>query len=72
MFVCVSVCVCVCVCVPKDLANRWTDRVLLYNVASHWTWVVLFYNLEESTTNLQSEIAKKDQHTYNLRTHFHV
>ena len=27
MFICV--CVCVCVCVAKDLANQWTDLVLL-------------------------------------------
>ena len=27
-------CLCVCVSVPKDLANHWTNMVLLYNVAS--------------------------------------
>ena len=30
-----TVWVCVCVFVPKDLANRWTDRFLLNSVASH-------------------------------------
>ena len=25
-------------CTPKDLANRWTDLVLLYRVASHRSW----------------------------------
>ena len=28
-------CLFVCLSVPKDLANRWTDRVLLNRVASH-------------------------------------
>ena len=28
-------------CVPKDLANRWTDMVLLYNVASQGPGKVL-------------------------------
>ena len=31
----VFVCVCVYLCVPKDLANRWTDTLLLYSAASH-------------------------------------
>ena len=30
-----DLCVSVCVCVPKDLANRLADMVLLYRVASH-------------------------------------
>ncbi len=30
-----SVCLCVCRFVPKDLANRWTDRVFLNRVDSH-------------------------------------
>ena len=33
-----SVCRCVCMFVPKDLAKRSTDQVLLYRVASHRSW----------------------------------
>ena len=28
-------CLSMCVCVQKDLANHWTDMVLLYNEALH-------------------------------------
>ena len=28
-------CLFVCLFIPKDLANRWADRVLPYRVASH-------------------------------------
>ena len=31
----VTGCLSVCMFVPKDLANRWTDRILLNMVASH-------------------------------------
>ncbi len=34
MCVCLYVCLSVCLFVPKDLANRWIDRVLLNRVAS--------------------------------------
>ena len=34
----VTECLSVCVFVPKDLANRLTDRVLLYRVDSHRSW----------------------------------
>ena len=41
----ISVSHCVCVCVPlsllRDLANRWNDMVLLYDVVSHRSWEVL-------------------------------
>ena len=35
MSVCLSVCVSACLFVPNDLANHWTDMVLLYSVAFH-------------------------------------
>ena len=41
LYVCISFSV--CLWVPKDLANRWTDRVLLYRVASHRPWEVYNY-----------------------------
>ena len=27
-----------CLSIPKDLANHWTDMVLIYNVDSHRSW----------------------------------
>ena len=33
----------VCLFVPKDLANRWTDRILLNKVASHRSLKVYNY-----------------------------
>ena len=53
-----SVYVCVCLFIPKDLANRSTDMVLLYNVASHRSWKVYNCFGGESTT-LSGEIALK-------------
>ena len=43
----------VCVFVRKDLANRWTDRVLFYRVASHRFVTIL----GDGTITLQREIA---------------
>ena len=31
-------CMCVCLSVPKDLANHWTDMVILYSVAFQRSW----------------------------------
>ena len=46
-------CVCVCVCV--SVPNRWTDMVLLYNVASQ----IVITILGAGTTTLQIEIAPR-------------
>ena len=38
--------------VAKDLANRWTDRVLLNRVASHRSWEGLLLFLERVSSPL--------------------
>ena len=45
-------------CVPKSLANRWTDKVLLYNVASYLFSFNYFWG-KVPTTILQSKIAPR-------------
>ena len=46
----VTGCLYVCVSVPKDLANRWTDRVLLNRVASSGPGKVYNYFLGDRDT----------------------
>ena len=62
-----SVYVCVSLFIQKDLANRRTDMVLLYNVASHRSWKVYNCFGGESTT-LPGEIALKK--FFNLKNLF--
>ena len=50
-------CVCVCLSVPKNLANPWTDMVLLYSVALHRSWVFKAI-WEEGNITFPREIAK--------------
>ena len=48
----------VCLFVPKDLANRWTDMVLLYSKASPRPLLCRFINiLGDDTNTLSKEIA---------------
>ena len=45
-----------CLFVPKDLANRWTDMVLIYNVASHCS---IKFTTIWVTTTLPRELAPR-------------
>ena len=60
------VCLFVCLFVPKDLANRLTDMVLLYRVASHRSQAVYNY-FWVGTTTLPREITKKSKFCFTFK-----
>ena len=49
-----------CLFVPQDLANHWTDMVLLYNVALIGPGKVkIIWGKGQGTTTLPKEVATK-------------